>query len=337
MRKISAEADMVSMDQAAVQKISLYGITSNYWNAVQQQQECRVAHAELTSFEFEFTDDDFNRICELMQFHVGIRLGHDKRAMVYSRLGQQLRKLGIASFNDYLDHIESGTCGELATFINALTTNPTNFNREMHHFAILREFLQNGGVPEDSTIWLVGCSTGEEAYSIAMVLASAPELRSRFGQIVASDIDPTVLEQAERGVYPAERVTNIPAADLKRFFLSGKGENAGFLKIRPQLRRLITFRQINLHDSSWPVRAPVNVIFCRNVMNYFNAQTRRRTLERFGALLAPGGLLFLGHSENISGKDGVFQQLGQTVYMRTDRSIANHDDAWVQNGRANDD
>lgn len=301
------------------------------------QQDCRVGHAEPIIGDFEFTDDDFNRICGLIQSHAGIHLGHNKRAMVYSRLGRRLRKLGITSFREYLDRMESGTGVELAAFINALTTNLTSFYREMHHFSILREFLQNGGLPWDSTIWSAGCSTGEEAYSIAMVLATVLGSRTQVGQVVASDIDTRVLEHAERGVYPAERMTNILSTDLKRFFLGGTGENAGFVKVRPELRRLVAFRQINLHETGWAVRAPVRVIFCRNVMIYFNARSRRRILERFGALLGPGGLLFLGHSENVADMGGVFRSLGRTAYVRTDHRPANQSAARARSGSGSDD
>lgn len=299
---------------------------------MQQQQECRVEHPEQVDVEFEFTDDDFNRIRGLIQSHAGIHLAPNKRAMVYSRLGRRLRKLRIASFGEYLDRMASGTGEELAGFINALTTNLTNFYREKHHFSILQEFLQKGGLPGNSTIWSAGCSTGEEAYSIAMVLATALGPRSHVGQVVASDIDTNVLEHAERGVYHEDRVKNIAPADLKRFFLGGTGENAGYVKVRPDLRRLVAFRQINLHETGWAVRAPVKVIFCRNVMIYFDAQARRRILERFGALLEPGGLLFLGHSENVADMGGVFRALGHTAYLRTDRGPANQSGARAQAG-----
>lgn len=304
---------------------------------MQQQQECIVGHAERISGEFEFTEDDFNRIRALILSHAGIHLGHNKRAMVYSRLGRRLRKLRIASFREYLDRMESGTGAELGAFINSLTTNLTNFYRERHHFSILREFLQNGGLPWNSTIWSAGCSTGEEAYSIAMVLATVLGSRTQVGQVVASDIDTSVLEHAERGVYPAERMTNILSTDLKRFFLGGTGENAGFVKVRPELRRLVAFRRINLHETGWPVRAPVRVIFCRNVMIYFDARSRRRILERFGALLDPGGLLFLGHSENVADMGGVFRSLGRTAYVRADHGPANRSAARVGSGGRSDD
>jgi len=299
---------------------------------VQQQQECRAERAEGISGDFEFTDDDFSRICALIHSHAGIHLGDTKRAMVYSRLGRRLRKLGIASFREYLDRMESGTGEELAAFINSLTTNLTNFYREMHHFAILREFLQNGGLTRESTIWSAGCSTGEEAYSIAMVLATVLGSQAQVGQIVASDIDTSVLEHAERGVYPAERMKNILSTDLKRFFLGGTGENAGFVKVRPELRRLVAFRQINLHETGWAVREPVRVVFCRNVMIYFDAQSRRRILDRFGTLLSPGGLLFLGHSENVADMGGVFQALGRTAYVRAERRGAGQGAARARSG-----
>jgi len=302
---------------------------------VPQQQECRTDRAEALGVDFEFTDDDFYRIRDLIQSHAGIHLGQNKRAMVYSRLGRRLRKLGIVSFREYLERMESEAGAELATFINSLTTNLTYFYREAHHFAVLREFVQNGNLPWDSTIWSAGCSTGEEPYSIAMVLASAPRPQLHIGQVVASDIDTAVLEHAERGIYPGERMKNVPPADLKRFFLGGRGGNAGLFKVRPELKRLVAFRQINLHDTRWPVRTPVKVIFCRNVMIYFDAPARRRILERFGALLDPGGLLFLGHSENVADMGEVFQPLGRTAYRRVDHRPAGV--ARTDNGGGSDD
>ena len=302
-----------------------------------QKQECRVDRAGPIAVDFEFTDDDFKRIRGLIQSHAGIYLGENKRAMVYSRLGRRLRKLGIASFREYLERMESGTGAELIAFINSLTTNLTYFYREMHHFAVLREFLQKGNLPWNSTIWSAGCSTGEEAYSIAMVLASAPRPRLQTGQIVASDIDTSVLEHAERGIYSEEHMKNVSPEALKRFFLGGTGENAGLVKVRPELRRLVAFRQINLHDSRWPVRAPVKVIFCRNVMIYFDAPSRRRILERFGAVLDPGGLLFLGHSENVADMGEVFRPIGRTAYLRTDRRIAGQGGARAGNDGGSDE
>ncbi len=300
------------------------------------KQERRVEYAEEISGDFEFTNDDFNRIRGLIRSHAGIHLGENKRAMVYSRLGRRLRKLHITTFKDYLDRLESGADAERAAFINALTTNLTSFYREMHHFEILRKFVKNGGLPSDSTVWSAGCSTGEEAYSIAMVLATTPEWRPQVGQVVASDIDTSVLGFAERGIYPAERVKAVPAADLKRFFFGGVGENAGLVKVRPELKRFVAFRQLNLHEAGWTVRAPVKVIFCRNVMIYFDAQSRRRILERFGTLLDPGGLLFLGHAENVSDMGGVFRSLGRTAYERIERRVANQGEARARSAGSSD-
>ena len=164
------------------------------------------------------------------------------------------------------------------------------------------------------------------------MLATVLGSQAQVGQIVASDIDTSVLEHAERGVYPAERMKNILSTDLKRFFLGGTGENAGFVKVRPELRRLVAFRQINLHETGWAVREPVRVVFCRNVMIYFDAQSRRRILDRFGTLLSPGGLLFLGHSENVADMGGVFQALGRTAYVRAERRGAGQGAARARSG-----
>jgi len=266
---------------------------------------------------FDFSDADFRRLKRMIFDYAGISLNDNKKPMAYSRLTKRLRQLGLASFREYLDFVEASDSEEHVRFINALTTNLTYFFREAHHFAILSDHLQKLYAREPLTVWSAACSTGEEPYSIAMAAIEAfgsdtPPLR-----IIASDLDTDALATARRGVYPAEKVASLTPQRLKRFFLKGAGDQAGFARIRPQVQRMVEFRQINLNEGSWEMEsvAPLAAIFCRNVMIYFNKETQTRILDRFAPLLRRDGLLFAGHSENFfyNGRD-TFRIRGKTVY-----------------------
>jgi chemotaxis protein methyltransferase CheR len=266
------------------------------------------------SAEFEYTVDDFERIRRIIYRDAGIKLSDSKRTMAYSRLVRRVRTLGIRRFSDYLDLVEKESEGERSAFVNALTTNLTAFFREPHHFPILEAYLAPRAARRAPVIWCAGCSTGEEAYSIAMTLAAAS--MSSGTHILATDVDTNVIETAERGVYPLERVEKLPAGYKERFCLEGVGRNAGHVKVRPEIKNLVSFRRVNLLESSWPMRAPLDVIFCRNVMIYFDKSTQYSILARFAELLEPGGLLFAGHSENFTQGGIAFRSCGRTVYER---------------------
>lgn len=266
---------------------------------------------------FEFTDADFRRLKRMIFDFAGISLNDNKKPMAYSRLTKRLRQFGMSSFREYLDFVESSGGEEYVRFINALTTNLTYFFREAHHFTILTEHLLKLYENEPLTIWSAACSTGEEPYSIAMAAiesfgSDAPPIR-----IIASDLDTDALATAKRGVYPTEKVASLTPQRLKRFFLKGAGEQAGFARIRPQLQRMVEFRQINLHEGNWEMEpaGPLAAIFCRNVMIYFNKETQTKILDRFAPLLRRDGLLFAGHSENFfyNGRE-TFRIRGKTVY-----------------------
>ena len=266
------------------------------------------------SAEFEYTVDDFERIRRIIYRDAGIKLSDSKRTMAYSRLVRRVRTLGMRRFADYLDLVEKESEGERSAFVNALTTNLTAFFREPHHFPILEAYLAPRAARRAPVIWCAGCSTGEEAYSIAMTLAAAS--MSSGTHILATDVDTNVIETAERGVYPLERVEKLPAGYKERFFLEGVGRNAGHVKVRPEIKNLVSFRRVNLLESSWPMRAPLDAIFCRNVMIYFDKSTQYSILARFAELLEPGGLLFAGHSENFTQGGIAFRSCGRTVYER---------------------
>jgi len=263
--------------------------------------------------EFDFTGRDFARACSLIHRRAGIALSEQKRQMVYSRLSRRLRELRLPRFGDYLDHLESNPqADEWQAFINSMTTNLTSFFREAHHFSALAEHVR--GAQHPVTVWCAAASTGEEPYSIAMTLVEALGARAGTATVIATDIDTSVLAKAAAGVYAAEQVTGISPERLRRFFNRGTGDNAGKVRVRPQLLSMIRFAKLNLLDPSWPVREPVDAIFCRNVMIYFDKPTQERVLERFVPLLRDDGRLFSGHSENPSLVSPAFRSLGRTVY-----------------------
>jgi chemotaxis protein methyltransferase CheR len=268
-----------------------------------------------TNREFNFTSADFDRIRKLIYDHAGISLAPVKQDMVYSRLARRLRHYGDRSFAQYLVRLE-GDPAEWETFVNSLTTNLTSFFREAHHFDILKQQLQRLGDRRTLKIWCSAASTGEEPYSLAMTACEAFNTLTPPVQILASDIDTNVLAQGERGVFAMDRAERLSAERLRRFFLKGTGAQQGMARVRPELQRLITFRRINLLESRWPVQGPVDAIFCRNVMIYFDKPTQYAILKRFAPLLGEAGLLFAGHSESFMHAADLFRSLGRTVYEK---------------------
>jgi chemotaxis protein methyltransferase CheR len=262
--------------------------------------------------DFDFQPADFRRVRALIYDHAGIALAESKQQLVYSRLSRRLRALGLRSFKEYLDGLESGVIDDWQEFVNALTTNLTSFFREPHHFPILAEHLGRAGAGRPQRVWCAAASTGEEPYSIAMTATEALGARPAV-EIVATDIDTNCLRQAEQGIFPMERVEKLPSERLRRFFLRGTGGRAGLACVRPEVRALVNFRQLNLQDP-FPFRDKFDAIFCRNVMIYFDKPTQVRILERFVPLLVPDGLLFCGHSENFSNARALFRLRGKTVY-----------------------
>ena len=269
------------------------------------------------SREFHFTDRDFERVSKLIYDHAGISLSDSKQELVYSRLSRRLRATGIDNFDDYLAYLEQDTTGnEWEAFTNSLTTNLTSFFREGHHFPILAEHLlkMKGKHSGPITIWCSASSTGEEPYSIAMTAVDAFNSFKPPVTILATDLDTRVLETAKAGIYAEERVAKLDPALVKRFFLRGTGNQAGHVRVRQELRDLITFRQLNLLDNNWPIRPPLDVIFCRNVMIYFDKSTQFAILKKFVPLLHNDGLLFAGHSESFYHAEELFKLRSKTVY-----------------------
>ncbi|MCW5298303.1 CheR family methyltransferase [Herbaspirillum lusitanum] len=263
--------------------------------------------------EFDFTNRDFDRVRDLIYKRAGIALAESKQEMVYSRLARRLRATGIASFVQYLDLLErGGDTDEWEAFTNALTTNLTSFFRESHHFPILADFVKT--LKEPATVWCSAASTGEEPYTIAMTLCEAYGTLTPPAQIIATDIDTNVLATGANGVYPIERIDKLSPERIKKFFLRGKGNQEGYVRVRPELRKLVTFKQLNLLGDSWPVTGQFDVIFCRNVMIYFDKPTQSKILSRFVPLMKPHALLFAGHSENFLYVSDALKLKGKTVY-----------------------
>ena len=278
------------------------------------QQQVTAADA---TREFVFTGADFQRILKLIHEHAGIALAATKQEMVYSRLARRLRAHGLSRFADYIALLERGSAQEWQAFVNSLTTNLTSFFREPHHFVELAKLLERRrGRGEPVTIWCCAASTGEEPYSIAMTAADTFKSFTPPVTIVATDVDTNVLQKASEGVYAQEQVEKLTADQRRRFFIKSTGSREGTVKVRPELRKLLTFRHLNLLDTSWPVRGPFDVIFCRNVMIYFDKTTQRKVLQKLAPLLRHDGLLFAGHSESFLHSADTFRLRSNTVYER---------------------
>jgi chemotaxis protein methyltransferase CheR len=271
--------------------------------------------------DFELTDGDFNRIRELVREHTGIALSDAKRQLVYGRLIRRLRALQLQGFGDYIELLERADPEELEAFTNAITTNLTSFFRESHHFdylaaQVLRGFAARAGAAGRLRIWSCACSTGEEAYSIAMVLCEQKEyLAGIDAKILATDLDSNVLATAAAGVYAAERLEPVSKSRVSSFFRRSSGSQDAKAKVEQALRDLITFKELNLMQD-WPIRGPFDVIFCRNVIIYFDKATQRELFERIAALQRPGDILFLGHSESLFKVTEKYELIGRTTYRR---------------------
>lgn len=270
--------------------------------------------ADRADQEFSFSSADFDRVRQLIYQHAGISLHAGKQAMVYSRLSRRLRETSQRSFSQYLQSLESlqPSHPEWQEFVNCLTTNLTSFFREEHHFQMLATELK-ARAGQSVRIWCNAASTGEEPYSLAMTCAE--NMASGAAKIIASDIDTKVLATAGRGVYNAD-ARGLSPERLRAHFLRGKGANSGSIRVKPELARMIEFRTHNLMEARWQLGEPFDIVFCRNVMIYFDAPTQRKVLERIHGVMKPKSLLFVGHSENFTESKDLFRLRGKTVYER---------------------
>ena len=266
----------------------------------------------------------------LIHQRAGIALADSKQEMVYSRLARRLRAIGIDSFAVYLDELEAGRDNdEWQAFTNALTTNLTSFFREAHHFPLLADHLKHRSGQLE--LWCSASSTGEEPYSMAMAACEVFNTLTPPVHIVATDIDTNVLTTAANGVYTEDRLDKMSPERARRFFQKGKNDQLGMVRVRQELRQMVTFKKLNLLASDWPVSGPFDAIFCRNVMIYFDKPTQGKILNRFAPLLKPDGILFAGHSENFLYVTDAFKLRGKTVY-----ELAGTDGAKKRNAPARD-
>jgi chemotaxis protein methyltransferase CheR len=269
-----------------------------------------------------FTEEDFDYIRILIGEYSGIHLNQGKRELVYARLAKRLRELGFTNFRQYCDLLRSGDQEELITCVNAITTNVTSFFREEHHFDFLAKTVLPGIVEQHKgpgvgrlRIWSAGCSSGEEPYSIEMTLRDFPLLDRWDVKILATDLDSAVLERARQGIYRMDQLDKVSETKRQKWFLQGREGNLGRAKIRPELKSRIHFRQLNLMGP-WPMHGSFHVIFCRNVVIYFDKANQKQLFQRFADILTPEGYLFIGHSENLFGVSDRFRSIGRTIYRK---------------------
>lgn len=270
--------------------------------------------------EFSFSTGDYDYLRSMLKERTGIELGPTKHNMVYARLAKRLRKLGMKSFRQYIEFIGSDAGrDELGTTLNALTTNLTKFFRENHHFEHLAttalQEVRARAVSQGRRlrIWSAGCSSGEEPYSTAItLLRSMPDIKQWDAKILATDIDTEMVRRGSEGIYAATALEGMPADIAKKYF---EPHGADKVRVVEEARNLISFKHLNLIDK-WPMKGPFDVIFCRNVVIYFDKDTQRVLFDRYANLLAPGGFLYIGHSENLFGITERFKLLGRNIHRK---------------------
>jgi chemotaxis protein methyltransferase CheR len=270
--------------------------------------------------EFAFSKGDFEFLARLAYERAGISLSDSKRNLVYGRLSRRLRALGLASCAAYRDHLQADA-GETERFINSISTNHTKFFRETHHFTHFRSSLVLPFVKADKPprrrlrVWSAGCSTGEEPYTIAVVLKrEIADIARHDVRILATDIDTDVLAKASQGEYAVDALDSIPDP-FCRYFQPIEDRDPPTIRVAHEVRSLITFRRLNLMEG-WPMKGPFDAIFCRNVMIYFDGPTKSKLIERFVSLIRPGGWLYIGHSESLLGSHPGLHLEGRTIYRR---------------------
>jgi len=267
----------------------------------------------------ELAAAEFDYIRRLIHDYAGIVIGDNKRSMVQGRINRRMRELGIRDVGEYLDYIRAAPEVERDGLASALTTNVTSFFRENHHFEYLKEqFLPGirGRGLRRLRAWSAGCSSGEEAYSIAITLLEGMADQPGWDiGVLATDLDFNMIRFAREGIYPLDRVERLPPEQLKRWFLRGGGSQAGKVRVRPELKRVVKVMPLNLLEE-WPMSGPFDVIFCRNVFIYFDRDVKARIVDGYAELLPADGLLFIGHSESLHGLTDRFELIGNTVYRK---------------------
>lgn len=272
------------------------------------------------------SSSEFKRLASFIESELGIRMPETKRIMLESRLQKRLRRFGFDNYKQYVDFVfsDEGRESELINMIDAVTTNKTDFFREAEHFDYLvgkivpaAEGRDGAGITRPFAVWSAGCSTGEEPYTIAMVLEERRALDPRFSyRIFASDLSTQVLDKAKEAVYEDSKVAVVPMSFKKKYMLRSKDKDKGLVRIKPELRARISFARINFMDDSYPVSETFDVVFCRNVIIYFERPIQEAILKKLCKHIRPGGWLILGHSETLTGMSMPLRGVAPTVYER---------------------
>ena len=272
------------------------------------------------------SDADFRRLSSFIESELGIRMPDTKRVMLESRLQKRLRKFGFDSYKAYTDYVfsDEGRESELINMIDAVTTNKTDFFREAEHFDYLVEKIlptaaarDGAGLSRPFAVWSAGCSTGEEPYTLAMVLEERRAIEQRFSyRIFASDLSTQVLDKAKEAVYEESKVEVVPMSFKKKYMLKSKEQGRGLVRMKPEIRSRIGFARINFMDDAYPVSEKFDVIFCRNVIIYFERAIQEAILKKLCAHLRAGGWLILGHSETLTGMDMPLRGVAPTIYEK---------------------
>lgn len=275
----------------------------------------------------ELTDKEFSTIAKYIESTVGIKMPATKRIMMQSRLMRRLRTLNIGTFSEYIDYVfKSGNSDELTLMIDVLTTNKTEFFRENDHFDYLTNMVlpELAGIKKNVKIWSAGCSSGEEPYTISIVVSEF--IKNNPGKILnfsvtGTDISTKVLDKAYNAVYDLDVVDQLPQHLKKSYFLKSTDKEMNCARIKPELRRHVSFKRLNFMDSDFRMPEIYDIIFCRNVLIYFDKETQEKVIGKFMKYLQPGGYLFLGHSETIFSMNLPLRTCVPTVYKKVNKTI----------------
>ncbi|MEI7836597.1 MAG: protein-glutamate O-methyltransferase CheR [Planctomycetota bacterium] len=262
------------------------------------------------------SDAEFARISEFVKGVCGINLHTGKKELVKARLAKRIRELDLHSFDDYFDYVHADASGvELTVMLDRLSTNLTYFFREAQHFALIPKLVADSAATKKVRVWSAGCSSGEEAYTLAICLAEATGSSGYDTKVLATDISTRVLDTARKGVYHSQRLREVPGGLMGRHFTMIQARPDRVYRVNDEIRSQVTFGRLNLMEN-WPMSGPFDAIFCRNVMIYFDKPTQARLVDRFERLLRPGGMLFVGHSESLAGVSHTLGYVQPAAYRR---------------------
>lgn len=275
-------------------------------------------------FQAKLTDNEFDKLSKFIYNEAGIKMPRVKKVMLQSRLQKRLRQLSITTFKDYIDYVfsEKGMETEIIHMLDVVSTNKTDFFREPIHFDFLREyvlpeFVNEGQFSRPLKVWSAGCSSGEEPYTLTIVLSEFKSEFPRFDyNIIGTDISTQILQKAVAAVYKEERIMNIPMNLKKKYFLRSKDRTNPSVRVVPELRKKVRFQRLNFMDNSYSISETFDVVFCRNVLIYFDRPTQEKVIQKLCTKLKPGGYFFLGHSESIMNMDVPLDQIKPTIFRR---------------------